>query len=405
MERTVEPNAAVRWLFLLGVATMPILVARVGAITVSDIAFFVATFLALPQLITMRVERGLAAAAILVAIGGTIASHSSTGPGESLLIVARLLYILLLWALLTRHVASSDTAMRQIFGALFIGVILTSVTAMAQVQLGVVVPNSEVYFGRASGLGTHPNGQGGMLALGVAVATGAFLQGTLRRLAGFTIVIGLVGLLLAGSVSGMLATGIGVLVGVLVGGVTARKLFYLGLAGGAAYLLFTSSGRLFPDGVSPAQRFLDTTGRGAGESTLFIRLRTMNYALDNIWANFPELGVGLAARDGWTTEPFLAVHNLLLLVWFQAGIIALAGIIVAVIAGFSAARRARGNVKTPIIMGCAASFAAGMTGPLLYDRFFWLPFLLAFAASRLPAPGRHLAPAARRSALAASAAR
>jgi O-antigen ligase len=117
---------------------------------------------------------------------------------------------------------------------------------------------------------------------------------------------------------------------------------------------------------------------------LWSRVDTYRAASDRIIAN-PFTGVGLDSESATigTAEP----HNLVIGTWFKAGFLGLAGLVLVLLAIFSAARatlRGAASVDEQMLgLALLCSFLAflvyTMSAPILFTRYGWAPAALLLA--------------------------
>lgn len=381
-------HAARRWppallLFLAATVSLPWIALRIGPVTLSDALFAVA---AVAVVLSGRMPRP--SAPMQIALGLTIlavvtSSLAAVDAGESLLVGARVVYIFAVWQWVTRAVVDTPRVLRLVVVAFVIGCAVSGLAGAAQVVLAVDIPNSTVVFGRAAGLQTHPNGQGGALAIGLAAAFALVTDRSTRLVGLMGLILTAGGLVLSGSVSGMIAATIGAIVVLLRARPSVGWIVSASALGVAAWFLLTRIDILIPGAVSPVTRLLDTTGQGVGESTALTRWLTIEHA----WSTIIERGiggVGLDVASGVTYDGETAAHSILVLVLLQGGLLLLMAVLLAVTTALASLRRAFpgdvvSRVGVPAMVFTALFFA--LTGPVLYERWFWLPMLLAIAVA------------------------
>lgn len=369
------------WLFLAGVLTLPWIAFRVGPVTLSDALFAVSALLILVGGRPPKPSSAMQIALGLTVIAVAISSISAVDPVESLLVGARIVYIFAVWQWVTRAVVDTPRALRAVIIVFVIGCGVSGLAGLAQVLLSIEIPNSTVVFGRAAGLQTHPNGQGGALAIGTAAALSLVAVRSTRTigLVGLAAVVG--GLLVSGSVSGMVAATIGTIVVLILARPSAGWIISATILAAVAWTAIARIDLFIPGAVSPLTRLLDTTGQGSGESTLLTRWLTV----EDAWGQILDRGlggVGLDVASGVTYDGETAAHSIVVLVLLQGGIVLLIAYAVAIGAALAGLRRPLpgdevGRVAVPAMVVTALAFA--LTGPVLYERWFWLPLLLALA--------------------------
>jgi O-antigen ligase len=373
-------------LMLLGAFTTPMLVFRVGGATIADLCFAAAGSLVLlsggrPKLLPQPL---VIAAIALGAIATALASLSAIDASASVAVGLRLLYVWTLWQYSTRVIGFEPEKLSSFSLCYALGAAASGLAAIAQTVAHVQIPGSQAVFGRVSGLATHVNAQGGALAAGSAIAFALFLMSYRRLFSAVALVLCLVGLVLAGSITGMLGATVGILAVMIVRGVRLRTFIWLAVAGSATWFIGSQVQSFLPSAANPLERFRQTTGNSGvyGDvGTLALRIYTDQFAWGKIKAN-PLTGYGLDSASGFTYDGQTATHNMLLLVWFQGGLLLLLAVLL-VLTSASLRALAKQNRRTTngvvAIGAIAAAFAFSMTGPVLFDRFFWLPVVLGLA--------------------------
>jgi len=384
--------------FLAAAATIPVLAVRLpGQVAVSDFFLLLATGAALARraLAPERLPTAVswAVPGFLVATGSALATFQAVSAGGSLAIAARVLFILLVWPWTARTLLRDRADQQRAVLAFVVGAAASGAVAMGQATLSIF-PDGGLY-GRATGLAQHPNDAGGSLALGLVLSARAHTfggRGTVRRHAVLFVLIG-AGLVLSGSVTGMLSAigGLGLMV--VRRGLDARRVLLAGVALFVALLVATSiQASIATDGIgrlTPLERFDQATGGGtSAQNTLASRLDTDREAIDRILEQ-PFLGHGLDPESGIVMDD-LAVHNWLLLAWFQGGVLFVAGNAMAVSKAVRGlvARRSRDPFVETLLLGVATAVAFALTGPVLFNRYFWFPAVLLVVVRSTRAPSR-----------------
>jgi O-antigen ligase len=373
-------------LMLLGAFATPMLVFRVGGATLADLSFAIAGALILlsggrPKL---QPQPFVVVAIAMGAIATALASLSAVDASASVAVGLRLLYVWTLWQYSARVIGHAPDRLSLFALYYALGAATSGVAAIAQTVLNVQIPDSQQVFGRVSGLATHVNAQGGALAAGAAIAFALFLMNYRRSISVLALVLCLVGLVLAGSITGMLGAAIGMIAVMIVKGVRLRTFASLAVAGLATWFIGSHVQSFLPSAANPLERLRQTTGNSGvyGDvGTLALRIYTDRFAWEQIKRN-PLTGYGLDSASGVTYDGETATHNMLLLVWFQGGLLLVLAVLLVLVTASSRAlamqnRRTTNGVVA--IGAIAAAFAFSMTGPVLFDRFFWLPVTLGLA--------------------------
>lgn len=372
-------------LFCMACLTLPIQVFRLGDYTLSDLLFILT---ALVCFLTPREwpskQTWISVSVMLCLVGGVLVSFEAVNQIHSLQVLVRLLYIWTIWqwsaraSLLTHH----HVNLAMVFFT--VGAALSAAVAIGQLTGLVSIPGSEVVFGRAPGLQSHPNGQGGILAVSVPISLALIWSRNHRVIGVVGFFMGMAGLVACGSVTGMICASLGIMTVLIRNRVSIRNLFIIvvPVALGAIFVFNIST--FIPGSASPLTRIADTTGNGEGESTLASRFQTDMFSIDQI-VNNPFAGVGLDPDSGGTFDGTTATHNMFLLSWYQGGPLVFLAVVIFVFTCIWLLIRCNAahspELKTGIVAGVVASFSMSMTGPILYDRWFWIPFIFALSFS------------------------
>lgn len=369
--------------FIVGAFATPMLVFRYAGFTIGDAAFLVGAILvALAAAPTRAPQPLLQIAIVLGVVGGGLATLNAVSDSESLAVLVRVLYVWTIWQFGVRKWTDSSAQIATLASAFVLGAALSGIVAIGQAAGYLIIPGTEIVFGRVPGLTGHVNGQGGVMAVAITMGVGLAMAGVRALQQSFAVVFCGIGVLLAGSVTGMLGAAAGVLVVLIASRVRFSRMVLLAAAVAVAIILALNVQSIIPGASSPLERFADTTGQGSGVSTLSLRLLTDDWA----WQRIQEslfLGAGLDPVSGATYDGITLTHNMLLLSWFQGGLLFLIAILLVFGHTVSALRSAeRGGAWVALVGSCAAAFVFAMTGPVLYERWFWFPFVLAWCLPR-----------------------
>ena len=381
-------------LFFLGVATIPALALRFGGVTFSDACLAVSGSLLLLRLAashdsSQRRSRRSAwvIAAWCTAVGAALSAFRTHNVVGHLGIEARILFILLALPWLAHWMLNSERSVRLSIYAYLWGAGASGLVAILQTKVAIFTPPGGLLAGRAFGLTQHPNDAGASLALAVVLAAGLIIYEGARRHR-LTLVLGLfagVGLILSGSVTGMLATLFGLAVLMVRRAKRVRAVVKVALV----LLSIYGIGIALQSGpglnLSPIERLRQSTStsRSSGLNTLASRQETNEFAWRGIVAN-PLVGRGLDPDSGVVVDG-LAPHNFPLLVWYQGGAMFLLGILIAVGTALRRGWRRHGGAgREAVFAGAIAMCVFSMTAPILVQRHFWLPLILMLAYSGTP---------------------
>lgn len=376
------------------------------ALPIGDVLMAGAGFCALLSL--NRPDRtlpvGLYFAGPLLIVGTIISSSMSHEPLGSMSIAIRLIYQVMFvpWILVNlltdrRHVFSA-------FAWFLAGATLCAIGAIAQLIWGDVIPGGAITVdGRFTGVTTHQNDLAGITCIAAAAALAALgsrVHPKVRLGALFVFSTCMVGLVLSGSVSGIL----GLLAAVVY--LFVRGTVHIGRAlaiTGAGALLFVI---LLPQldslgALNPIERLTRTTGFSATQSdydTAGTRFELMRLAVDAIRES-PFVGRGMLIEDNVLMKRF-TVHNNLLGTWTAGGLLVLLGVVIATAIALRYCMRRDSRID-PLHNAIATSVIAAVvfaqTAPGTYNRYYWVPMGFAIylavdlrsrRAAAVPNPGR-----------------
>lgn len=395
---------AARFAYYLGAGSIGLLTIRPAmGFAVSDWIFLASLGLAVTVILMRRVEipflvpRAIALGVLIFAIGGFISSLGAASPNASAMVVIRMLYLTLVWFWLGTMVLQTRAHVHIALAAWVGSAALSSGGAVAQFFLGDVIPGGGLAWGRMTGFTTHWNQLGGLTATAFVPALMIAVDSPKKsmRLFGMgAIALISAGLLLSGSVGGLLAASGATVLWLALRGMSLRLVIGIGAVVATGLVLMSSTGTT--ESPSPVHRILRVTSaeeaqKGTG-GTIFTRLEGWSDA----WARIreqPIVGVGLdeASTIAFTEK---AVHNMLLGPWFTAGVLGLVGIVVMIGGSLGAAAYVLRSAPLGLRSETAAIVAAlvgfvqfGMGEPILYVRYGWFPtaLLIALRAQRMRA--------------------
>ena len=393
--------------YYAGAATIGLLTLRPALeFTTSDLIFLASLGLAAVVVLThglalpFLVPRAIVIGVTLFAVGGLLSSVSAVDPSASVMVVARVVYLTLVWFWLGTIVLQTREHVRTALAAWVASAAASSAGAVLQFFAGDVIPGGTVHFGRMSGFTPQLNVLGGLAATAFVPSLMLAVDGHRRVARALGVVsTGLLcaGLLLSGSVGGMLAAAVAATLWLVLRGVGPRVVLVLGALAVSALLLMSASGTT--DAPSPVKRVLNVTSEEEARSgrggTIYYRLEGFSDAWNRIERQ-PLVGVGLdeASTLEVTTK---AVHNILLGPWLAAGLLGAVGIVVLFIGSFATGVRVLKHSPlafrsaTAALLAAIVAFAQFALGePILYVRYGWFPvaLLIALHAQRRRATSR-----------------
>lgn len=377
-------NAVGRLAWYAGCLTMPAPALRVSILTLSDLCFGVAALAAAMSMARHRLDRIRPAwtiAAVLALVAATLAHPLAGQEDASLAVAIRLVLIWTVWRWTSVSLLGRTEHVLRCLVLFVVGSAASATIALCQVSLGLTVLGSTAAGAdsRAAGLASHVNQQGGQLAVAFVIAVAlwshrAFARPVLGALA-CAIAIGLV---LSGSVTGMISAAAAVAYLIVREEGVARRIRLVAVVVAGGYLALEIQQRM--EVASPWDRFSDATGGRSATNTLESRLATMRFARDSIESN-PWTGVGLDPVSGGTFDGVTLTHNILLLFWYQGGIVLLIALGLAIASAWRLvfARDLGASVLGSALgAGFVGALVFAFTAPVMIDRYFWFAAVLAF---------------------------
>lgn len=378
-----------RGLFLLGLAAVSLMVFRVGAsFTVGDIlllASFFLTALCAPEE-RKRLTVPVFMVMIMVFIGGSLSAAFSDDVPGTFLVLGRVLYVAFLLPWQTMVLLDTEQRLRAGIAWTAIGAAVCSLGTVVQLLFGNVIPGSVAYeSGRFPGFAVHVSDTGAIAALAAVFGLALILAESPagHRIVGvFAMASGMVGLVLSGSVSGMLAAIVGAVLILLFRRV---KLWIVVMVAATATVVLNFALSLVNStgvALSPLERFyqvIGVTGNEVSLNTTASRLTTDVLGWEG-FLQLPFTGVGLGSSASLVIGE-LGVHNLYLSALHQGGIFFGVGIMIVTLAIlFRSVRWVRTEPLGAVLFaGALSALVFAMTAPSFFNRYFWVPFALLAA--------------------------
>jgi O-antigen ligase len=404
-----------RLLYYLGLISLGQLTVRpVFPITLSDWFFLASLMIMIVQLVVRRVRAPYSTSPLLLwgvslfAIGGLLSTFESQAPNESIAVIVRVVYLTVVWFWLGSTVLQRREHVKTALTLWVISAAVCGFAAVLQLFFGDVIPGTDPQWGRMTGFTQQMNDLGGLTAVALVPALMVALRpsrGLGRRLIGFApFLLIFAGLILSGSVGGLLAASVAMFVWFSWSRVSARTVAILLVIGIGAAVLFNQ--RAADQTLTPLQRISRVTGpQNDANATLWSRVDTYRAALQRVEQN-PLIGVGLDAKS--STIDQYEPHNLVIGIWFKSGLVGLAGMLLIIFAVgktgwlvLCAASVSDDKLTAVALLSAFAAFVAfAMSAPILYTRYGWISaaLLIALRGVQLRAPAPSPSPVPRRNA-------
>jgi O-antigen ligase len=382
-----------RRLLFLGMFLLPMLRFHIsGALNLSDAMFGLgAGVLALSKRPPDRPPKsaGWHFGAWIVAITGVIASYDAYHTFGTIQVVLNGVFVFFVWQWECRTLLDTPERLQRAMAAFIMGTGTSAFVAFLQTYFHVL--GHATGYGaeslRAVGLGNQPNIAAIAYALAVILATGLVLEYGVRErwyLAG-ALLMTVAALIFTASVSGMATVLVGLTFLVIRRGVPIKNIIQVGVVLAIVYAgAVVLQGNKTSHSLNPIARIQLTTGNNTGYNTVGPREKT----LENAWGKIetrPLVGHGLDPASLVTYfDPYVAggtyypPHDFFILVWYGGGIFMVFGMLIILASAFT---RLLGPGRNPtrdiVFAGCITVLFFAMQSPELFDRWFWLPFVLA----------------------------
>ncbi len=382
-----------------------LLVARVGDYTAGDIVLVLTvgvTLFAVAATCTWGRRHELPIAALLIFStivgGGALSGLRAQSAGSTLAVVARLVLVILVLPWIAKILLPRPELVRRALTAFAVGCGICGAGTIVQFVFGSnAIPGTAITdAGRFAGFTQNVSDTGGVCCAGVVLALALLVSADRRaRVIPLLALIGSAfGLLLSGSVSGLISTVVGALV-LLLTGVLRPRAALLAVLGSAAFISAVVGIQVAAGALNPLQRILQTTGNSADAryDTAGSRVSTYTEALRKIGEN-PVVGAGLDPNST-IVDGIYPAHNLFIAALYCGGALLLVGITIAVFRplGTGVLRRRREPLVAIGLAVALTELVFAMTAPSLYNRYFWIPVALLLAAAALRPASAPAAPA------------
>lgn len=399
LRTAVEPDLlrVSRGLFNIGLFLSSLLVLRsAGGVTIGDLCLLASGALLVMSSMGRRVVPGtplVHLAVTLIVLSGVAAASRSFSVAGNFSVMGRLIYLVGILPWQARTLLGTRQALTRSARFWVAGAAVCAAGTLLQAKFGAgFIPGSEVTnAGRFSGLAQTVSDTGGITAVALAFCLGGFNAEATTRCRWLTtgcLAVCGIGLLLSGSVSGLFAAaGAGAYL-LVRRGVSWRLVSSLAVTAFMMLQIVSSIQHNTSGALTPLQRVEQVTGL-AHFSTTQNGLNTSQSRIDTDrlglrgYAAHPFFGAGLDNASGVVDElDNFQVHNLLIGAAFQGGSLLVLGLSIPI---FMSLRR--GWLAAPSSMVANQLFAAlvatalfSLTAPSDYNRYFWIPVALVFAA-------------------------
>jgi hypothetical protein len=389
-----------RRLLLLSIFLSSVLVARVGEYTAGDLVLGAAVGVTLFSVAARTDSRqyrlpplGAIMVLSLLVGGGALSGLRAQSVASTLAVVFRLVLVVIVLPWLMRVVLPDRQHLRSALTAFVAGCGLSGSGTLLQFAFGeTIIPNTGVTnAGRFAGLTQNVSDTGGICCAGVvgAIALLATATGRRSRAIPLLALVGSVfGLVLSGSVSGLLSTAIGFVV-LALSGVLRPRVVLGSIVAFAAVLALSVVIQTESGALNPVQRILQTTGQSADNryNTAGSRLSTYTEALRKFIEN-PIIGSGLDPNST-IADGIYPAHNLFLAAAFEGGVLLAIGVLLAVLRAFRGGvlRRMRADPALATAVALVVTeLVFAMTAPSLYNRYLWIPIALLLTTRIIAMP-------------------
>jgi O-antigen/teichoic acid export membrane protein/O-antigen ligase len=392
-----------RRLYYVGIAFLALLTIRVGGqLTVSDLLFAVSFVVACAELIVLRRRIPVRLPALLLlgmalfSIGGVFSTFESYEPVKSIAVVGRFIFLTVFWFWLGTIVLHRREHVTKALTLWVASAAVCGAAGILQIMAGNIVPGTTDEFGRATGFTTQSNDLGGITSIAfvpaLMLAARPGLAASQRMLSYGLLLLIAAGLVVSGSVGGLLAAAVATVVWIALQRSSVHSLMVfaaLGLSLLAVVTVQAMRGAPTPlDRLNTVTNSSAEAGQGAG--SLDSRIATYRVATKAI-EEHPFIGVGLDLVSVTKPEGVVSyqydVHNLIIGVWYKAGLVGLLGLLISLLAtlrtGWSAALQQTSptdrRIAIALVSAVFAFIAFAMSAPVLFSRYAWVPAALLLA--------------------------
>lgn len=380
-----------RLLFLIGLFMLSLTTFRIGGFTIGDILLLASLVFAILARIDMHdqkyiVPSGMLIAVVAIVVGGLVSTAASVAVGDSFLVIVRLVIVIAVipWQATTlwehrRHIRTAAAS----YAA---GGAVAGLGCVLQGLFGITIRGSEVtQAGRFPGFTQNVSDAGGITSVAVLLCL-YFLtssHGFWRRLV-WLVLIGCAaaGLILSGSVAGLVAVGVALLALILRRALKIRYMLLIVIVVVGVFITTNAVQSAF-GALTPVERIMQVFGATGRYSTAENRLDTYSEAFNRIIAS-PFSGAGMDGYSGVVDGGFQA-HNLFVAALYQGGVFVFLGITIVLLRPFGSWLRSdRTYLASYILAASLGAITFAMTAPSMFNRYLWIPLMFLLLVSRHP---------------------
>ena len=373
----------------LGLALIPFMSLRLGTTTLSDIFLIGAIFTVAPSVLRYRSFNPVhnsSVAYYVIFMSGLASSLLSLDPANSVVALLKFFIMIFGYTFLIRIHLLLGSRSTSFLNAYLYGSSLFAI----QYIVGYYTFFQEQSDGRFEGLSDHVTNAAGSILIGVAINLNTVLSRHPKLVNLALQPILMWALILTGSISSFIAFTITLLVAAI--SHSSAKFKFLLFFSMTLFLVSFLIQKL--GAYDFVERFRSaTSGR---YNTSQSRIFNWKSSLDGILSSLHSLllGSGLDKDSGLIESKsleVLQVHNSLLQLLYQGGLIFSVGVIVLVRRALSIAKRFSVSDARVLVYPCVSALFFSMTSPLMNSRYIWFPFLLSLANFDLnmqPAKGK-----------------
>jgi O-antigen/teichoic acid export membrane protein len=405
-----------RLLYYLGLVLLSLLTLRAGGqVTLSDVLFLFSFLLACAELVIVRRQVPIRLPFLLLlgiaifSVGGLLSTFQSYHYVSSTAVIVRLIFLTIFWFWLGTIVLNRREHVMKATNLWVASAAVGGAAAVVQLLVGDVFLGGTAAGGRMTGFTTHPNDLGGLTCIAFVPALMLAARHSIpapRRLLSYAVLLLVVaGLILSGSIGALIAAAAATLVWFAFQRSSVHSILVFTTLGLCVVAVMTV--QVMRGAPTPLERYdMVTSGTSNGAASVGSveeRLVVYRSAADAIEEN-PFVGVGLDLRSA--TKPFgqenyhYDVHNLVIGLWYKAGLFGLAGMLIAFLAvfrtGWTAILRSKSEperrLAVALVSSAVAFFMFAMSAPVLFSRYGWISAALLLALRAVQQRGARAAP-------------